>query len=60
MLSKLEFFRPEEVEMIEVEIVKVFLSEVWARCEGRQVSWKRWEGEERVFRVVSDDAKVFR
>ena len=60
MLSKLEFFRPKEVEAIEIEVVEAFLGEACARCEGRWVSWKRWKGEERVFGTASDDAEVFR
>jgi len=60
MLGKLELFRPEEIETIEVEIIEAFLGKTCARCERRRVSWERRKGKEGVFRAASDDAKVFR
>jgi len=60
MLGKLEFFGPEEIETIEVEIVEAFLGETCAGCERRRVSWERRKGKEGVFRAALDDAKVFR
>jgi len=60
VLEKLDFLRPEEVVRIECELVKAFLSEVFAGCEIRRMGWQWRKQEKGVFGDASEIAKLFR
>jgi hypothetical protein len=59
VLSKLLFLWPEELVIVDVEIVESFLHKVDAWHEWGRVGQEWWQGKQRVLRSSSNDANVF-
>jgi hypothetical protein len=59
VLSKLLFLQPEELVMVDVEIVESFLHKAGTWHERGRVGRERRQGEQRVLGSSSNDAKVF-
>ena len=60
MLNELNFLQPQEVVGVKFEIVKVLLSEAFARGEFGRMSWQQRKREKGVFRDVTNGAVFFR
>jgi hypothetical protein len=60
VLSELLFLWPEELVMIDVEIIEVFLHKAGTWHEWGRVGWEWWQGKQRVLRSSLNDVKVFR